>query len=145
MIAALLRGALALAFVASALAKAADFHATAAFFASVLPVSATAARALLAVLVLVELGAAAAVALRAGPERLVLGGVLVLLGAFTLQAGWMAAAGIDNCGCFGTRFEVGPGATIVKNVVLMAMAAALLWRGRAPARGLPRTLETLEV
>jgi hypothetical protein len=116
-------------FAASAALKAADFDATAALFAAQLPQAGeVGARALLALLILVEVALAAALALRVGPERKVLLGTLGLLAAFSATAGVMWAAGAENCGCFGTRFAFGPGATLAKNAVLMGMVALLYRR-----------------
>lgn len=130
---AVLRSGVAAVFLASALLKAADLGATATLVAATFGLGAGAARLAVAALVMLELGVALALAFRLAPERPVALAVLALLGLFTAGAVWMLHAGVQNCGCFGTRFALGPEATMVKNGALMA-AVAVLYRGAEPRR-----------
>jgi hypothetical protein len=128
-----LRLAVAAVFLASALLKAADLQATAGLVAATYSLSPGAARLGVAALVMLELAVAGALAFRVPSERPVALAVLALLALFTADAAWMLHAGVANCGCFGTRFALGPGATMLKNVALMG-AVAVLYRGAAPLR-----------
>ncbi len=53
---------------------------------------------------------------------MLLAGTAALLVAFTglIAYGW-AFHGLEDCGCFGTSIQLGPGASIVKNVILLLM------------------------
>lgn len=128
-----LRLALSAAFLASALLKALDFDATAALFADAGGLSPAAGRALVGGAVLLELALAGAIGLRLGPRRLVHGAALALLAALSLAAAGMWLGGWENCGCFGTRFQVGPAATLAKNAALFGAALLLFRRDAVPA------------
>lgn len=128
-----LRGALAAVFLASALLKAADLAATGELVSATYGLPPAAARLAVAALVMLELGVALALAFRLLPDRPLALGLMALLGVFTADAVWMLHAGVANCGCFGTRFALGPGATVAKNAVLMG-ALAVLYGSAAPRR-----------
>jgi hypothetical protein len=52
----------------------------------------------------------------------------LLVGFTALIAYAWAFKGLANCGCFGSYVKTGPGASIAKNLVLLALAG-LVWRG----------------
>jgi hypothetical protein len=127
MTARLLRSALGGTLLLSAGLKAVDFQSTADLFATVTGWELRGIQAALACLVLIEVAAGSAVLLRSRPERRTYVVVLGVLVCFTAAAGGMALQGVENCGCFGTRFAFPPVYTILKNIALIA-ATCVLYR-----------------
>jgi len=87
-----------------------------------------------------------ALLIRAGRGRVLFGGVLALLVAFSILIAYAwAFRGLKDCGCFGKYVKMTPGWSIIKNAVLMGMVA-VAWRApreHTPGsrrRGLPRGL-----
>jgi hypothetical protein len=67
----------------------------------------------------------------------VLGVTVALLGVFTLWMGWVRARRLRvRCGCFGGGGEVGP-RTIVRNLVLLAVALVALGLSGGTVSALP--------
>jgi uncharacterized membrane protein YphA (DoxX/SURF4 family) len=75
------------------------------------------------------------IALLAGTRRqgLVLGATCVMLVGFTglIWYAWVYN-GLEDCGCFGSAIPMPPGRSIVKNLVMLAVAAAIWWLRRKP-------------
>lgn len=60
-------------------------------------------------------------------QRVALGFSLFLLAGFTVQLGFLWFMGsTENCGCFGEMIALSPKESILKNILLMAMATFLL-------------------
>ena len=59
---------------------------------------------------------------------------LAVMAVFTAVAGWLAfspgGGAVTDCGCFGEAFTLSHGATLVKNVALLALAAFAAWLAR---------------
>lgn len=77
------------------------------------------------------LGIALLAGLRLGGLTLLV--TIALLTAFTLLIAYAwKFKGLADCGCFGSFVKVGPGASILKNIVFLLMAV-LIWRARRPS------------
>lgn len=133
-----LRWGLAAVFLASALLKLVDFEPTWVEMGRTLSLSDGAAQGLVSALVLGEMALAGGLLLAVEGERRVLALTAATLTLFLGASAWMAVLGAENCGCFGTRFALGPGATAAKNVAML-VAVLLLYRGsQAPVPPLRR-------
>ncbi|HEY8484084.1 MAG TPA: MauE/DoxX family redox-associated membrane protein [Longimicrobiales bacterium] len=129
----------------SAASKVYDFPGTSLYFAELFRVGPRGGRALLALVILAELGFAGWIVLSPGRRACSL--LLGLFMVFLCTSVWLAVSGRENCGCFGTRLPSSPRAAVLKNLVLVA-CAGYLWRqamagggagrladsGRAPTR-----------
>jgi hypothetical protein len=72
-----------------------------------------------------EAGLAAALLARIQLRRIVLPALFLLLVGFSGLIGWAwATRNIQDCGCFGKYLPMGPGASIVKNLVLIVFVSA---------------------
>ena len=62
-------------------------------------------------------------------------GTVAVMSAFTALTAWLAFSpvgmSVQDCGCFGDAFTLGHGATLLKNVLLWALAVWHLWVVRA--------------
>ena len=132
MMSAVPRIALGAVFLISGATKLVDFDATWRVFEAAAALPRSVAVFGVGLLVLGELGLGGAMLLRLLADRTAAAVSLVVLPAATAGAGAMAASGVENCGCFGTLLPVTPAATLVKNVVLL-LVAAWLWRLSTPA------------
>lgn len=127
---------LVLVFALSATTKAVDLHGAGAILGMQLGLGLRIGVLLAAGLIVTE--AAASTALVVSPTRrtyvMVLLLVLALLGGsiVTLIAGW------KDCGCFGTIIPLSPRTTVLKNLLLAAVATSLVRSG--PTRGSGPTL-----
>jgi hypothetical protein len=86
---------------------------------------APAARVALAVLILVELGLTGLIGIRIGRERAVYTAAFTVLLAFLVTSIVLLAAGVENCGCFGTQWVSTPATSIGKNLILLTTVAYL--------------------
>lgn len=127
-----LRWGLAAVFLASAMLKLVDFEPTWVEIGRSLSLTDGMAQALVSALVLGEMALAGALLFATGGERRVLALTAAVMTLFLAASAWMAVLGVENCGCFGTRFAMGPGATAAKNAVMLATALFLFRSSRAP-------------
>ena len=118
--ASLARGMVATVFLASALAKAGDFAATADYVASLAGATVVAGQLLVAALVLLEIVTATAVLFWLD-DPFWRRASLAVGGSFLFVSIGLLLTGAENCACFGTRIVLTPTQTIVKNVVLVAL------------------------
>lgn len=129
-----LRCLLATVFLGSAVAKALDFDATAVFFSSLFGGAAGGAKSALAALILMEMALAGALVLWPGRRTYV--AVLAGTAGFLVAGLLLWYVGVENCGCFGTRWATSPAVTVAKNLGLL-LGALYLCRFAPPVGSLP--------
>ncbi len=106
-------------FMASALAKGADFTDTMRYVSALFHIDGAVARIGLSTIIGIEAGIAVMVLYRSA-NVFVFRSAVALLILFAVVNVALMMDGVANCGCMGTRIESAPAASLVKNMFLLA-------------------------
>ena len=118
---AILKYCLCIVFILSAVSKLIDFNNTMNLYLSITGLSYETIKAGLVIIIMMELFFAFLILFGFVKKKQVYFSLVIMIAAFTAVNILFLLLGIDNCGCFGTLFKIGPLESIGKNIFLIIL------------------------
>ena len=112
-------------FLLSAFGKVLDFENTVVYFYEISQLGFETTKSMLALFIFIEMIIAFTLPIKWRGRRIIQGATLLILTFFLGLSLTFVFSGVENCGCFGTNWTSHPWLTVMKNLVLIGMTAAL--------------------